>query len=280
MAQHDMNIANQGFPSFRSDLNAALLALVTQSSGSSVPVTPTQYQLWLDTSTTPLTLKFFDGSDWIVLSVIDVGANTALPVIANDGLSGNALHGGVYSDFSSLGIDDNASATHLTLSDSETVVNESGAAHDFRIEGDTDTSLLITKASSDRIGVGVSSPSEKLHVNGTVMANSFVSNRITLANNAATSINLNANCAGWCFISSFSGLIAKGGFYFKVGSSAALDASMVLGTPGVFSIGILSGATGISGDFTISAHTDNKLYFENRTGATLTFTITLIAAHV
>ncbi len=33
MSQHDMNIANQGFPAFRTDLNNALVALASLSSG-------------------------------------------------------------------------------------------------------------------------------------------------------------------------------------------------------------------------------------------------------
>ena len=37
MAQHDMNIANQSFPSFRTDLNNALSAINTMHSGTSRP---------------------------------------------------------------------------------------------------------------------------------------------------------------------------------------------------------------------------------------------------
>jgi len=37
MAQHDYNIANQGFSSFRSDLNNALSAIQTNNSGTSRP---------------------------------------------------------------------------------------------------------------------------------------------------------------------------------------------------------------------------------------------------
>jgi UDP-N-acetylglucosamine enolpyruvyl transferase len=37
MAQHDFNIANQGFPAFRSDLNDALTAINTSQSGTSRP---------------------------------------------------------------------------------------------------------------------------------------------------------------------------------------------------------------------------------------------------
>ena len=47
------------------------------------------------------------------------------------------------------------------------VFNESGADKDFRIEGDTDANLFFTDASTDRVGIGTSSPGYKLDVNGT-----------------------------------------------------------------------------------------------------------------
>jgi hypothetical protein len=47
-----------------------------------------------------------------------------------------------------------------------TVLNESGGDNDTRIEGDTDANLFFVDASTDRIGIGTSSPSTKLHVVG------------------------------------------------------------------------------------------------------------------
>ena len=51
MAQHDYIIANQGFPSFRSDLNNALSATVTNNSGTSEPTTKYSGQIFADTNT-------------------------------------------------------------------------------------------------------------------------------------------------------------------------------------------------------------------------------------
>ena len=278
MSQHDMNIANQGFPAFRSDLNAALLALAGLSSGATAPASPTQYQIWLDTATSPLVLKFFDGADWIQLFSINAGTNTSVPVLAADALSGDKIHGGTQSDFASLGIDDNATALRLTLGDSETVINDSGAVHDTRIEGDTDTSLVMVKAATDSVGIGVSAPSEKLQVNGNVKANAFTSYTLTLADDTATSVDLGAAASGWCFMASTSAATARGAFLFKVGASPVADSA--IGTPGTLGTGTLAGATGTDGEFTVRAHTDNKLYFENRTGAALSFTLSLLARHV
>jgi hypothetical protein len=77
MAQHDMNIANQGFPNFRSDLNNALSALVSNSSGSTAPSTMFSYQWWLDTSTTPTTLKMRNTANdaWITVAFFNQSTN-------------------------------------------------------------------------------------------------------------------------------------------------------------------------------------------------------------
>jgi hypothetical protein len=55
----------------------------------------------------------------------------------------------------------------------DVIINEEGRDIDFRIEGDSDTSLFFTDASTDRIGIGTNSPDTKLHVSsGTVLLGS------------------------------------------------------------------------------------------------------------
>lgn len=53
-------------------------------------------------------------------------------------------------------------------------INESGAAVDVRIEGDTDVNLFITDGSADKVGIGVAAPSEKLEVSTSAAAKSAV----------------------------------------------------------------------------------------------------------
>jgi hypothetical protein len=104
--QHDYNIANQGFSSFRSDLNNALSAVQTTNSGTSRPTGAVAGQLWLDTTTaTSPTLKYYDGADDISLATIDHTANTV-----------NWLD----STVSITGLSTTATGTVLTLSDSAT----------------------------------------------------------------------------------------------------------------------------------------------------------------
>ena len=53
------------------------------------------------------------------------------------------------------------------------IFNEGGVDIDLRIEGDSDSALFFADASSDRIGIGTTSPSTKLHIyssDGTTLA--------------------------------------------------------------------------------------------------------------
>lgn len=58
--------------------------------------------------------------------------------------------------------------------DGPTVVNDSGADSDFRVEGDTDANLIFADASTDRVGIGTNTPSVKLDVNGDSSLNGAV----------------------------------------------------------------------------------------------------------
>lgn len=154
MAQHDMNIANQGFPAFRSDLNDALAALVSNSSGATQPTTMFAHQFWVDTASDPSVLKVrnADNDAWITIGTIDQ-TNDKFNLTVAGTLS---AQGNVSFDGGSL------------------VFNESGADRDARFEGDTDANLLFTDASTDRVGVGTNTPAEKLDVAGTIQASGTV----------------------------------------------------------------------------------------------------------
>lgn len=98
MSQHDINIANQGFPAFRSDLNNALAALVSNSSGATAPTTTFAHQFWLDTSTTPnrLRQRNADNDAWIEVGRLDQVADTFQAAAVVDGVytTGNQTIGG------------------------------------------------------------------------------------------------------------------------------------------------------------------------------------------
>jgi hypothetical protein len=77
MAQSDLTIQNQSFPSFRADLNDALTALNSMQSGTSRPASAVAGTMWLDTTNaTNPTIKFFDGTDDIQFATVNYSANT------------------------------------------------------------------------------------------------------------------------------------------------------------------------------------------------------------
>ncbi|MDW9600139.1 phage tail protein [Sinorhizobium meliloti] len=65
MAQHDMVVDNAPGLSVRTDINAALAALVSSSSGTVEPVTKVAGQLWFNTSTGLLSLRNAANTAWI-----------------------------------------------------------------------------------------------------------------------------------------------------------------------------------------------------------------------
>lgn len=73
MSQHDFNIANQTAPNFRADLNLALTALASLSSGGTAPSTTYANMLWYDTSANILKLRNEANSGWIDLGYLDQG---------------------------------------------------------------------------------------------------------------------------------------------------------------------------------------------------------------
>lgn len=83
MANHDYNIANQTAPSFRTDLNNALLAIVSTNSGGSAPSDTFANMLWYDTSANQLKMRNEADSAWIILLESDQ-TNSRVNIITDD----------------------------------------------------------------------------------------------------------------------------------------------------------------------------------------------------
>ena len=126
MAQADYSIANQGFPATRADINSHLEAIATNNSGTSAPSTQYAGQFWIDTTTSTWTMYIHDGADDIQFATIDTSANTVNFI---DSTLAYPL-----TNFSSTGIDDNATSTAITID------------------------------SSERVGIGTASPSRQLEI--------------------------------------------------------------------------------------------------------------------
>jgi len=84
MAQHDYIINNQTFPSYRTDHNNSLSAIVSNNSGATAPSTTYAYQFWYDTSTNILKIRNADNDAWINLGTFDQTTDSVVLVGTED----------------------------------------------------------------------------------------------------------------------------------------------------------------------------------------------------
>ena len=78
MSQHDFVLDNQSGASFRADLNAALLAIETCSSGNSAPSVTYPFMLWADTANGILKQRDATNTTWLPVLTRSTGAPVAL----------------------------------------------------------------------------------------------------------------------------------------------------------------------------------------------------------
>lgn len=83
MSQHDFEIANQTAANARTDINNALQALASSSSGSSAPSTTYANQLWYDSSNNLLKIRNEANSAWITVGEVDQTNSRFNPVIGD-----------------------------------------------------------------------------------------------------------------------------------------------------------------------------------------------------
>jgi hypothetical protein len=107
-------------------------------------------------------------------AALDLSSKTL--TFANDQISGDVINGGTISSFASTGIDDNATSTALTVTDSgiaatlttaaQPNITSVGTLTGFTSTGidDNATSTAITIDSSENVGIGTTSPGRLLHL--------------------------------------------------------------------------------------------------------------------
>ena len=76
MSQHDFDIANQSASSARADINSALQALASLSSGTTAPSTTVANMLWYDTDSKILKMRSEADDAWISLGYLDQSTNS------------------------------------------------------------------------------------------------------------------------------------------------------------------------------------------------------------
>jgi len=75
MSQNNYTIGNQTTPSFRADLNSALQALASNSSGTTAPATTYANMFWYDTAANILKMRSEADDVWINVAYVDQSAN-------------------------------------------------------------------------------------------------------------------------------------------------------------------------------------------------------------
>ena len=147
MSQHDFNIANQTFPSFRADLNDALQASATMSAGSSAPTTPYAYQLWFDTTTDTWKVRNSGNTAWISTITTDLATG-------NVGIN-NTSPASYYSNSNQLVVGSGAARQGITIASSTSTIGQlafaDGTSGDARYEG-----WVIYDHNTDHMSLGTS----------------------------------------------------------------------------------------------------------------------------
>ena len=166
MATHDYIIANQSGAAFRTDLNNALAAIVSNNSNGSSPSTTYAYQWWADTSAGVLKIRNSANNAWIELLQLDgtltlEDGSVSAPALAFR----DDLNTGIYSSAADTFNIATAGVERMELG-ATTIFNEDGADVDFRIEGDTEANLFYVDAGNDNVGIGLNNPDDKLVVSG------------------------------------------------------------------------------------------------------------------
>jgi hypothetical protein len=132
MSQHDFNIANQLTPNHRADLNKALVALATNSSGSTEPTTTYANMFWYDSSASTLKIRDEADSNWISLGYVDQST-------------------GQFSIFDDTAVVNASGVQQHTIGDQTTATWEGGTATSESLVSPSKVWAAITSFTGDRV---------------------------------------------------------------------------------------------------------------------------------
>ena len=152
MATHDYNLANQSGASFRSDLNNALAAILSNNSNASAPSTTVAYSIWADTNAGKLKIRNSSNDGFVDLINLD---GTIARDLQLTGASANIVFD--QSD-NALEFADNALATFgdgadLTISHdgSNSIINDAGTG-ELQLQRGGSTVVALSSTGADLTG--------------------------------------------------------------------------------------------------------------------------------
>lgn len=108
MAQHDYNVANQGFALFRADMNLAFAAVQSNNSGPSAPATTTAFMWWYDTTNNILKIRNAANTAWIDIGFFDQAAARFRPIVREIRAA----------DSNGIAIQNSSGVSHIIMDDS------------------------------------------------------------------------------------------------------------------------------------------------------------------
>ena len=162
-----MNLANQSGASFRSDLNNALAAVLSNNSNASSPSTTVSYMIWADTNANKLKIRNSSNDGWVDLINLD---GTIARDITLTGASANIVFD---QSENALEFADNAKAVFgtgldLTISHdgSNSIINDSGVG-ELQLQRGGNTILSLTGT-----GVEITDPDGNTELKLTAFENS------------------------------------------------------------------------------------------------------------
>ena len=157
--QHDGVIANASGAAVRADLNNALAALITNSSGATSPATTYAFQFWADTTASQLKIRNAANDAWIVLMELDGTMLMEDGTVSAPGLAfASDLNTGFFRSAADKINFATGGAERLEIGSSEVVFNDPSNDVDFRVESNGNTHMLFVDAGNDRVGIGTTSP--------------------------------------------------------------------------------------------------------------------------
>tara|TARA_S200002703_G_scaffold45758_2_gene39842 strand:+ start:1702 stop:3036 length:1335 start_codon:yes stop_codon:yes gene_type:complete len=150
MSQNDMSIANQTFPNTRSDINSALQALASTSSGTSAPSTTYANQLFYNTSSNLLQIRNEDNDAYITIAELDQ-SNDTVEYFKSDSVRTTLIEYSDGTDALTVG-SSGALTTSSTLDvdGNELILDSDG---DTSITADTDDQVDIKIGGTDRLSI-------------------------------------------------------------------------------------------------------------------------------
>ena len=218
MANHDYVIANQSGAAFRTDLNNALAAIVSNNSSSSEPATKYAYQWWADTSTGILKLRNSGNSAWI-------------DMLNLDGTNDFKTTGATVATFQRTGSTSNV-AMEFKNNTSSMFIGLTASATGFAVDDDNalgTAPMFFVQKSDGNVGIGQASPASLLTLNHATNP------AIQFQDSGTKVMSINAE-GSFANIASFEGKALQ----FATNSGSGFSSAMVIDTDQDVGIGVTS----------------------------------------